>query len=302
MSRCVNLDYDGEDFTITIDDREYILRGCEWRPENQPEFVLIYVHEQGSFVTTAHTFIDLVVKNKGVFIGCDHMGHGRSSGPRAGCTIEEICEETEQIIIKAHDSFPNIPIFLYGFSSGATACLQLILERANFISQYVNNVILESPYISSPKGNMKISFIQSFWIMVLAKLFPYTIMSIGEDYTSSDTNQNFAKRCYDSPLFSPFSTPIFLDSFLKSITAIRDAICDWPIDINALFLQGKKDQTIDLDSNIAWFNELVMEKSHLSEGIIKFNVYDNLSHSLLKSNSNEKVFEDIFNFIHKHKQ
>lgn len=291
-------EYDGEDFTIPLDNGRYTLRGCEWRPEGQPEFVVVYVHGLGTFLTTKHDVIDVILQNGGAFLGCDHLGHGRSPGPRCSCTIEEICEETEQVIVKAHESFPDLPIFLFSHSMGSLASLRLIFEKSIFVSQNLRGAIIESPWISNSREH-PIGFLDSFILMVASKYSPYSIISTGDEPYSPDTQQDFVRKVVSSPLFSPFSTPRLLNSAFHSITLVRENYSDWPSDLPVIFLQGGKDTDVNPQENMAWIKD-VQESS--AKDTVEYKFYPEASHNLFKTTFRPIVLQDMLDFINNHKQ
>ena len=293
-----SFEYDGEDFTILLHDGIFMLRGCEWRPEgSQPEFVVIYVHGLGSFLTTKHDIIGIILESGGAFMGCDHLGHGRSPGFRSSSTLEEICEETELVIIQARESFPDLPIFLFGNSMGSLACLKLIFEKSMFAAQNLRGVIIESPWISN-STTRPISFLESIGIWLMAKFSPLSIVSTGEQY-ASDIRPDFVEKVMNCPLFSPFTTPRLLDSALRAITFVRKSYGDWPSDLPVLFLQGGADTMVDPVVNEAWFRD-VQESS--AKDTVEYKIYPGATHSLLKGPYRAEVLTDILRFINNHKQ
>jgi acylglycerol lipase len=292
-----NFEYDGEDFTIPL--LQHMLRGCEWRPASgQPEFVLIFVHGLGSFVTANHDFADVILANGGSFVACDHLGHGRSPGPRCSCTIDEICDETELVLQKARDSFPDIPIFLYGSSMGCLAGLQIVFEKSVLATRYLRGVILACPWISNSKAK-PITLFQSVGIMIAAHIFPSMILATGHESSPPDAHPDFAKKFHDCPLYSPFTTPRLLDSALRTITKVRARFGDWPSDLPVLFLQGALDTSVDPVANHAWFRA-VWEAS--AKDLVEIKIYEQATHNLLKGPYRSSVLQDIVEFINKLKQ
>jgi len=293
-----NLDYDGEDFKIPIYDGKVVLRGCEWRPETQPEFVLVYVHGLGSFLTAHHDFGDIIIDNNGAFLGCDHFGHGRSPGPRAACTVSEVVMETEVVIQKARESFPDIPIFISGISMGALAILQLVLEKPIFATQNLRGVILISPWISNSKLR-PISFLQSIALMIAAKFAPRMIISKGQDSYSDDIRKDYTKLIEECPLHSPWTTPRLVDSALRSMTFVRKSHRDWPSELPVMFLQGQADVAVDPAANVAWFDDL---KEASAKDMVVVKTYARATHNLLHCPYRAVALQDILSFINRHKQ
>jgi acylglycerol lipase len=293
-----NLDYDGENFSIRLYDGGVPLRGCEWRPESDPEFVVIYVHGLGSFLTANHDFADIILDSGGAFLGCDHLGHGRSPGPRAACTIDEVVQETELVIHKARESFPDLPLFLCGSSMGALAILQLIFEKPSFAVQNLRGVVILSPWISNSRQR-PITFLEAAAIWLGSRLFPHMPVTSGTPDYSSDVSQDYVEKVVGCPLYSPFVTPRCLNSALRSMTFVRKSAADWPSDLPVLFCQGGGDSKVDPVANFAWFREVADASS---KGIVSIGEYEYGSHNLLKGPDRRMVLQDILDFIQRHKQ
>jgi acylglycerol lipase len=293
-SAVTNFEYDGEDFTIPLNN--VMLRGCEWRPESgHPEFILVYVYGLGSFVTANHSLVDVVIARGGAFICCDHLGHGRSPGPRCSCTISEICEETELVIKKARESFPDTPIFLYGTSMGGLSAIQLVFEQAAFTTRNLRGVIIGCPLLSNSTSR-PITLFESFAIMLGAKFMPNFLVKSGTDSRDPDINREFANKLHDCPLFAPYITPRLLDSALRAMTKVRQHSECWPSDLPVLFLQGSADTIVDPVVNEAWFKAL---RESSAQNIVEIKIYERASHGLLKGQCRPIVLQDILDFINK---
>jgi acylglycerol lipase len=293
-----NLDYDGENFSIRLYNGAILLRGCEWRPEGDPEYVLIYVHGVGSFLTANHDLADIILSNGGAFLGCDHLGHGRSPGPRAGATIEEVVQETELVITKARESFPDLPLFLFGSSMGALAVLDLIFKRAAFVAQHLRGVVLLSPWISNSRER-PITFLEGAAIWVASSLFPYIPITSGAPIYAEDESREYLEKVIGCPLYSPFVTPRLLNSALRAMTEVRKSAADWPSELPVLFCQGGADVRVDPVANRAWFKEVADASA---KGLVSCGIYEKGSHNLLKGPNRKEVLQDILDFIQRHKQ
>jgi acylglycerol lipase len=291
-----NLDYDGENFTIPLYDGAFQLKGCEWRPPGPPQFVVIYVHGLGSFVSANHDLCDIITQHGGAFLGCDHLGHGRSPGRRAGCTVAEIADETELVIERARASFPDLPLFVFGSSLGALAILRLILEKPGFARRNLRGALVQSPWISN-SVHRPITFLESIAIWIAAKFAPYLVISSGDPY-AGDIRPDYVKKVMSSPLFSPFVTPRLLDSVLRTITFIMKSGAEWPDALPALFMQGGADTRVDARTNVAWIREL----EEISGGAIESKFYEHGAHNLLKGPYRAAVLRDVLDFIDRYKQ
>jgi acylglycerol lipase len=291
-----NLSYDGEDFTIPLLSREIVLRGCIWRPETaQPEFVVVCVHGLGGFLTIQHDFANVILQNGGVFMGCDHLGCGRSPGPRASCTVAEICEETELIIAKARELFPFLPIFLFARSLGALASIRLLVSEKDSLSQTLRGVILESPWISSGRRNY--ALIDSFLLFLAAKFLPLSLIPYEYCLPRGFCHESLT-NITNCPLFSPFLTPRLLKSAYDGMTFVRSRAQLWPKTLPILFLQGVNDGNLDSAEIIAWFQNVI---NSCGDGLVTVKIYNGLDGDLMHGADSDNVRMDILSFVNQYR-
>ena len=297
-SASFNFEYDGEDFTIPINN--YKLRGCQWKPENSSiKFGIIYVHDIAMFSTINHDVINIFIDRGGSIVCCDHIGHGRSPGSRVSCTIDEIVNETKDVIIKTCELLPNLPIFLWGTGVGGLAIIQLVFDHLQFVAQYLNGIILESPFISQGPG--KLSLFSSFFLSLAAKYFPNYLFSqepVLESFSPS-VSKEFSEKCISSPLYMPFITPRALSSILSSMTEIRMKYMEWPKNLPLLFLQGKDDKIVNVEESYSWVKDLIDSTSNKD---IQIKLYDTDTSLLLKTEKRPEVLEDMICFINHYSQ
>jgi acylglycerol lipase len=287
-----NFEYDGEDFTITV--HSSTLTGCFWRPPS-PQYVFLFVHGLSDFVTVNHDISDIIVASGGVFMGCDHIGHGRSPGPRISCTIDEIVEETELVIQKARELFPTLPIFLYGYSMGALSVLHLIFQKRDFATSSLRAAIVQSPWISMYAG--KLSFIESVAVWIGAKVTPLLKFPAGTDKWPADLRSDYIESLIHCPHYFTHITPRLLDSALRTMTTVRQKYREWPKELPILFMQGGSDVLVDPETNRAWF-EAVREAT--GEKVVDIKLYEGGNHNLLKGRVTRPLgLQDILDFINR---
>ena len=128
-----DIKYDGDDFNVPLNSVH--LMGQIWKPEGEPKFVYVFVHGLAVFITFKKDFFKIIQNMKGVAFACDHLGHGRSPGARVSCKIDEVVEETKQVIMLAHKRYPNLPILLHGHSMGGLTVLKLAMTNQDFVRQ-----------------------------------------------------------------------------------------------------------------------------------------------------------------------
>lgn len=286
-----NLDYDGEDFTISLDDQT--LKGMTWKPEGEVKFNYIFVHGLSVFVTFKKDFFPFITGAGGQVFGCDHIGHGRSPGSRASCTIDEIVEETKRVILHAKKTNPNVPTVLHGHSMGGLTVITLSLRFPYFVKQNINALIAEAPWIAKCPQREP-NAIEMFGIRLLACIAPRYGVSPGVRLTSDLESKKWANALRKSKLIAPVTTPRLFLSAKSTIAWVRSNIDTWPNEVPLLFLHGRRDDLVDPKESEEWIEKL-KEKYSTSDITSKF--YDDGPHVLLKAKIREEVVNEMMNFI-----
>jgi acylglycerol lipase len=285
-----NFEYDGEDFTIPLP--PYTLSGCLWRPAS-PEYVVVYVHGFGGFVSANHDVSDIIVASGGVFMGCDHMGHGRSPGPHCSCTVDEILVETELVIRKARELFPALPIFLYGYSMGGLAVLQGVFQKPDFSVSNLRGVIVGSPWISTSS----MGFATGLAAWLVSKIFPHFEWPAGTNKWPADLRPDYAESMANCRYYLTRITPRLLDSALRTMTTVRKAYREWPKELPIVFMQGENDALVNPGMNRAWFEEL---RRATGGNVVDVKWYQGGNHNLLKGRVTRPLgLQDMLDFINR---
>ncbi|KAL3202594.1 hypothetical protein MRX96_042413 [Rhipicephalus microplus] len=113
-----------------------------WSPEVEPRALVFVAH---GYAEHCHSPCYDVLARKLVGQGCyvfshDHVGHGKSEGPRAlvksaDTYVDDILTHVDLVKQK----YPSRPVFLFGHSMGGTMCVGSALERPKQFSGMVLN-------------------------------------------------------------------------------------------------------------------------------------------------------------------
>lgn len=89
-------------------------------------------------------------------LGFDHQGHGRSGGKRGHTNgLESILDDVSNLLAKANEFYPGLPIFLYGHSMGGNAVLNHVVRRKPIIT----GLIATGPWIRLTKQPSKMMIV-----------------------------------------------------------------------------------------------------------------------------------------------
>jgi len=284
------LEYDGEDFTIKVGD--YKLIGCQWKP-HEPKYNLIFVHGLYFFVTYFKDVFADILQDGGMVFACDHIGHGRSPGPRCSNTIEELAEEISQVVMHSYSVNPGMPTFIYGHSMGGMGAIYLAMKRKNSICDMVDGIIADAPWISNcPQRQPSCCLLAC--VRALEYLLPTIHIDSGISHFSNEMDHDWVEKIHHSEYFTTKLTPRLFNSALDARLWIRENIQEWPENMPMLFLQGGKDNLVFADENVFWAKK-VSESKENSKIVIKF--YDEGSHMLTKMPNRNEVINEICTFI-----
>lgn len=284
--------YDGEDFNVPLDSIH--LMGQIWKPEGEPKFVYVFVHGLAVFITFKKDFFKIIQNMKGVAFACDHLGHGRSPGARVSCQIDEIIEETKQVILLAHKRYPNLPILLHGHSMGGLTVLKLAMKNQDFCRQYLCAIIAEAPWISrcpqrEPNG------CQMCCIRCLNKCCCSTTQfDGGVSHFSSDLAPEWVQQMKASEYMGTTMTPRLYVSVKDSIKFVQENKSEFPREVPLLFLQGMNDDLVDGKESDVWIHELIAINDNHK---ITYKSFEQGPHVMLKTKIRAHVIKEITDFM-----
>ncbi|KAH0795083.1 Clan SC, family S33, methylesterase-like serine peptidase [Histomonas meleagridis] len=287
---------DGEDFDITLDNGS-VLKGCTWKPSGEPTFIYVFVHGLGVCVTFKKDFFPFILERGGVVFGCDHYGHGRSSGSPVSGTIDLMAEETVKVIQLAHSRYPNLPLIIHGHSMGGLCTIYTILTRYNEIKDIVKCAIAEAPWIS-PCPQRQLGTIERYGFKALNWAFPTMQISTGANPYSADMDQRFVTMAKASPLIYETITPQLYFSVEEKQAFIHEHPELWPAELPLFFVQGEADSMVDAKTSDKWVQK-VLARDGMN---VKYKLYPKGEHVMLKTPHRPEVARDLLEFIDEHRK
>ncbi|MBR7555008.1 alpha/beta hydrolase [Allobacillus sp. GCM10007491] len=176
----------------------------------------------------------------------------------------------------------ELPVFLLGHSMGGLISIRFVQT----MNTSLDGVILSSPAVGITSGpNKALRAIAS----LMNPFYPSLRVKTGIQSSAATRNEEFVAQDKDDPLFlRKVSIRWFLE-FQKAAEQANKNVNHYK-NIPTLMLQSGKDQLVDKDVSIDWFNKInVNEKS--------IHVYDELYHELLNEPEREEVMREIVQFI-----
>jgi len=200
--------------------------------------VIVLVHGFGEHSGRyADKVIPMLMSSGLAVFAYDNIGHGKTTGKRGHCpSYDALLNILSDVIAKAENIYPNVPLFLYGHSMGGNLVLNYAIKRDVNLA----GIIATSPYL-------RLAFQPPQWKILLGKLmlniFPSITMPSGLDPKGISRIHEEVEKYKNDPLVHDKVSPMY--SF-----PIMDA-GEWAIE-NAFrlndctfLLHGTADQIID---------------------------------------------------------
>jgi acylglycerol lipase len=287
-----DIDYDGEDFLVDVDEGTTLL-GQTWRPPGAPRFVYIFAHGLGAFVTFKKDFFYVVLDLGGVVFGCDHLGHGRSPGPRTVLTVADLTAETVAVARLAAARYPGLPIVLHGHSMGGLAIVATAVRRfADIEALPIRGAIVEAPWLT-PCPSRPVGWLEHKLLSALAWLLPNVAVPAGVPLFSDDLVPAWVRMCKETPLYSFTISPKLALDAEAAQAFIRANPQAWPAALPMLFLQGAKDVLADPALNDAWARAV----AERPDTRVVRRLYQDAPHVLLKCPIRGVIARDILAWL-----
>ena len=147
------------DFSIKLNNGQ-VLKGIIKSPGEDLKAVIIFVHGLGEHIQRYELWADLFNKQGIGFTGVDLPGHGRSGGRRGHVKSYAILEEMIDILLNScKQTFPGVPVFIYGHSLGGGIVLDYLIRK----NPGIKGAIVTSPWLrlsfEPPKAKMVLASI-----------------------------------------------------------------------------------------------------------------------------------------------
>lgn len=173
------------------------LFGQEWEPNASPTAVIVLVHGLGEHINRYQHVAEFFNKENYSVFAFDQMGHGKSEGKRGHEeSYKSTCEDIQKIIDDAKRKYPNLPIFLYGHSMGASLVLYMLLT----CKDGVKGAIATAPGFRTAEP---VPPVKMFMAKVFNKIFPKLTMNNGLYLPGLSHDEEVVNKYKSDPLVTP---------------------------------------------------------------------------------------------------
>ncbi len=256
-----------------------------WLPESEPRAVLLVVHglaeHSGRYGNVVNHFVPLGY----AIYGIDHLGHGKSDGPRVYVKRFDDYTNTLKVYFDMIRGWqPDKPIFLVGHSMGG-------LISAVYLSHHqagLAGAVLSGPAVKIPNHVTPAMF---FVGKMLSALIPrFGLFALSTDGVSRDPS--VVKAYISDPLvYRGKATARLAAEMLKAMQTIsgRAARITLPI----LIVQGSADRLVNPAGAQMLYSAVTSADKEIK-------IYDGLYHEVFNEPEHGKVLRDVEIWLEAH--
>ncbi len=252
-----------------------------WMPDGKPRAVICHIHGQSDHSSRFEHVAAFFNIHHIAFFAADLIGHGKSEGKRGHVMhYAEYLETVDQLIDEASRKFPDLPLFVYGHSTGG----QMVLQHSMQSDKNIRGYIVTSPLI-------RIAFEPPAWKVALAKkvrkIFPALSQPTGLDASGISRDKEVVNRYVaDKMVHGKITVSAFFEIMKngKDILLKADKL-KYPI----LMLHGTADKITSQPAS--------QELASLRKDLITYKTYEGLYHEIHNEPEKEQVLNDILSWI-----
>lgn len=223
----------------SIDDLN--IYGKYWAPVKEIKGVVCLVHGMGEHCSR-YEFVGKFLSDNGIaMIGYDQRGHGKSEGKRGHTpSYDHLLQGVDNLIHKAKELFPELPLVLYGHSMGGNLVLNYVMERKPIL----NGVIASSPWLrlafEPPAIQVKLGHL-------MKKIYPAFSQSTGLDTKAISRVAEEVRKYESDPLVHDKITAMMFTSVYDA--GMRALATPEELELPLLLFHGSADKLTSHDAS-----------------------------------------------------
>ena len=269
------------DFNIRLSNGQ-VLRGMIQSPGENIKAVIILVHGIGEHIQR-YNYWSLLFNGEGIgFAGVDLPGHGRSDGRRGHIKSYALLGEMIDILLKScNQTFPGMPVYLYGHSLGGGIVLDYLLRR----NPKVKGAIVTGPFLRLAFEPPRVKLILA---SIMKNILPGLIQPSGLNANHLSHDETVVEKYRTDPLVH---RKISVSLFHGSITAAKYSLAHASeLKVPTLILHGSDDKILSPEGSREFAG-----KTSLAD----LKIWDGGYHELHNEPFKDEVFAYIINWINR---
>ncbi len=256
----------------------------KWSPEAEPKAVILLIHGYAEHSGRYQYFAGHCLSNGYVVYAMDHWGHGQSDGtPGFVPGFSVFHDGVDQLLARAKQDFPDLPIMLVGHSMGGLISATYLLEKQDKFAACV----LSGPAVKAaeePSAFLKI--ISGF----LSRFFPKLgVLELDPNGVSRDP-QVVADYLADPLVYNGKMGARLAVEMLGNMTRIQQDAGQ--ISLPLLMLHGGKDSLAAAEGSS-------FLDAHVSSTTKMLKIYPELFHEIFNEPEKDEVLNDMTDWLDK---
>ncbi len=249
-----------------------------WLPEGRSVAVLLIVHGLAEHSGRYGNVVNHFVPRGYAVYGLDHLGHGRSEGPRVFVErFQDFLDPLKVFLGRIRDWQPEIPIFLIGHSLGGLISAAYLLDQP----EEAAGAVLSAPSVKMPGSVSTLTLIAG---KILSALLPRLgLVRLEAEGVSRDPAVVRAYRS-DPLVFTGKVTARMGSELLKTME--RVLVEAQKIRLPLLILQGAADRLVDPGGA-----QMLFDRAGSDDKTLK--VYEGLYHEVFNEPEHDRVLSDV---------
>ncbi len=269
------------DFNIKLK-KGQVLRGIIESPGENTRAVVLLVHGLGEHVQRYNYWAGLFKKEGIGFVGVDLPGHGRSEGRRGNIASFKVLDEMLDILINScRQTFPGIPLYIYGHSLGGGIVLNYLVRK----NPRLKGAIVTSPWLrlsfEPSKSKVMLASVMRFILPGLTQPSGLIVSDISHDAAEVEKYKN------DTLNHGKISVSLFHSTVTAAAYTLEHAA---DLKINTLLLHGSDDRITSPDGSRLFAS---------GNPRVELKIWDGGFHELHNEPFKEDVFKYILSWINK---
>jgi alpha-beta hydrolase superfamily lysophospholipase len=259
-----------------------VIEGIIINPGENTRAVIVFVHGLGEHIQRYLDWAELF-KNEGIgFIGADLPGHGHSQGKRGDIPGYAMIDEMiDNLLKKCGQTFPGVPVYIYGHSLGGGIVLDYLLRK----NPKIKGAIVTAPWLRLSFEPPKSKVIMA---RVMKNIVPGLIQPSGLNVNHISHDKAVVEK-YKNDLLVHGKISVSL--FAGAMTAAKYSLTHASnLKIPTLLMHGSDDQITSPEGSREFATQTNM---------VELKIWDGGYHELHNEPFRLEVFQYIINWINK---
>lgn len=267
------------DFNIKLTNG-MVLNGIIMSPGENARAIVILVHGLGEHIRR-YQHVAGVFRDNGIgFIGLDLPGHGKSQGRRGHIKSYSVLKDMLDIMMKsASQTFPGVPVYLYGHSLGGGIVLEYIIKN----KPKIKGAIVTSPFLRLAFEPPRIKLILA---SVMKYIFPGLIQPSGLNASHISHDMDVVNAYKSDPLVHDKVSVSLFDSAIKAARYSLGHAGE--MNVPLLLMHGSDDQITSPEGSREFASKSARTELKIFEGGY---------HELHNEPFKKEVFDYILNWL-----